>query len=371
MDRARVIALIESAAGGQIMGHDRLAAALTVAAEHDAPATVRFVGLPRLSGLSAAAVRGVPGLNRGDLDLQATRWHLVQSARARRTLRRALRAQPADVAMVMSHAIALLTDGVGVPVVPSVDIPVWDWRAMGIWRPVRPHSRRLLAASLALERRTLARAPLVHAWSEWTERRIHTVAPGARTFALHPGLDLERYRPAERAPRARPRVLFVGGRFALKGGFDLIAALEPMLGTDVELDVVTPVDVPRRPGLRVHRLGADDPALVALYQQADLVCLPTYGDAVPLVLVEALACGTPAVAGDVGAIAELLDGERAGALVRPGDIQGLRATVVALLDDPDRRAALGAHGRERCAECYDARRQGAEILERLAAVARR
>jgi glycosyltransferase involved in cell wall biosynthesis len=368
--RPQIVALIESAVGGQILGHDRLAASLTVAMEDGGVAEVTFVGLPPLHPVGAAAVRGVPGLNRLDLDLQATRWHLLQSARARRALRNALRQRPADAALVMSHAIALLVDGIPVPVVPSVDVPIWDWRAMGIWRPVRAHSRRVLAASLALERRALTRAPLVHAWSEWTEERVRAAAPSARTFAIHPGLDLDRYRPAERTARDRPRVLFVGGRFALKGGFDLVAALDPLLGTDVELDVVTPADVPSRPGLRVHRLGADDPALVALFQQADVLCLPTYGDAVPLVVAEAMACGTPVVASEVGAIAELLDGGRAGVLVRPGDVDGLRATLVELLGDADRRAALGAHGRARCEERYDARRQGAEILARLAGLAR-
>src|SRR5439155_16963685 len=146
-----------------------------------------------------------------------------------------------------------------------------------------------------------------------------------------------------------------GGRFALKGGHDLIAALEPLLGTDVELDVVTPADVAVRPGLRTHRLDADDPALVDLFQQADVLCLPTYGDAVPLVIVEAMACGTPVVASDGAAIGELLAGEQAGALVRPGDVAGLRAALVALLGDPARRAELGAHGRARCEARYDAR----------------
>ena len=368
--RPHIVTLIESAAGGQIMGHDRLAASLAVAMHDGVAAEVTFVGLPPLRPVGAAAVRGVPGLNRLDLDLQATRWHLLQSARARRVLRKALRERLADAALVMSHAIALLVDGLPIPVVPSVDIPIWDWRAMGIWRPVRVHSRRMLGASLALERRALSRAPLVHAWSEWTERRVLAAAPGARTFAVHPGVDLDRYRPAERMSRDRPRVLFVGGRFALKGGRDLIAALDPLLGADVELDVVTPVDVPPRPGLRVHRLGADDPALVALFQQADVLCLPTYGDAVPLVIVEAMACGTPVVASDVGAIAELLEGERAGVLVRPGDVEGLRARLVELLGDPERRAALGEHGRARCVERYDARRQGPEILARVVGVAR-
>jgi glycosyltransferase involved in cell wall biosynthesis len=260
---ARILTVMESAPGGQVMGHGRLAASLRAGAEHAPGVVAEFAVLPPLHGLAAALVRGVPGLNRRDLDLQATRWHVLQSLRARRLLQRAVAAGHPDAAIVMSHAVALLADlGTAIPIVPSVDVPVWDWRAMGIWRPVRAHTRRLLGASLAMERRTLSRAPLVHAWSRWSEERVLAAAPGARTFVAHPGVDVERYRPAERVPRPRPRVLFVGGRFEAKGGTDLIAALEPMLGTDVELDVVTPSEVEPRPGVRVHRLGADDPALL-------------------------------------------------------------------------------------------------------------
>ena len=367
----RILTLVEAALGREVMGHGRFVAALREGLAQAPGVEAEFAGLPELAGLSRALTRGVPGLNTRDLDLQSTRWHLVQSVRARRVLREALREHPADVALVISHAIALFAArGAPVPVVPSVDVPMWTWRAMGIWRPVRPWTRRSLAASLALERATLSAAPLVHVWTAWAEADVHATAPGARTFRAHPGLDVTRYRPAERTHRPRPRVLFVGGRFEQKGGRDLVDALGPLLGTDVDLDVVTPAPLEPRPGLRVHRLQADDPELVALYQQADLLCLPSHGDAVPWVVLEAMACATPVVASGVGAIPEMLDGERAGVIVPVGDVAALRAALTGLLGDPDRRTELGAHGRGLAEERYDARRQSAAILERVASVAR-
>jgi len=65
-----------------------------------------------------------------------------------------------------------------------------------------------------------------------------------------------------RRERARARVLFVGGRFAQKGGEDLLHALDGLLGEQVELDLVTPAEVAPRPGLRVHRLESADPELL-------------------------------------------------------------------------------------------------------------
>ncbi len=181
----------------------------------------------------------------------------------------------------------------------------------------------------------------------------------------HPGLDLERYRPAPRRVRMRPRVLFVGGRFAAKGGEDLIEALADGLGSEVDLDVVTPEPVPERPGLRIHRLDPSDPELLDLQQQADVFCLPTYGDSNPWVLLEAMACATPVVSTPVGGIPGMLEDGRAGVLVPHGDPRALGEALRALLADPERRAELGARGRARCEAHYDARRQFAALAERL------
>jgi glycosyltransferase involved in cell wall biosynthesis len=160
-------------------------------------------------------------------------------------------------------------------------------------------------------------------------------------------------------------VLFVGGRFREKGGEDLLAALDGTLGRDVDVDLVTPASLPARPGVRTHRLDANDPQLIDLYQQADLLCLPTYGDTNPWVLLEAMACGCPVVSTRIGAIPELLDEGRAGVLVDHGDTRGLGEALRALLADGTRREELAARGRARCEERYDARRQFPVLAERL------
>jgi glycosyltransferase involved in cell wall biosynthesis len=162
-----------------------------------------------------------------------------------------------------------------------------------------------------------------------------------------------------------PRVLFVGGRFQEKGGEDLLDALGSDLGRTVELDLVTPDPVPERPGVRMHRLTVTDPKLLELQQQADLMCLPTYGDTNPWALLEAMACGTPVVSTPVGGIPDMLEDGRAGVLVPHGDPRALGEALRGLLADPARREQLSAAARERCARHYDARRQFAALAERL------
>jgi glycosyltransferase involved in cell wall biosynthesis len=171
-------------------------------------------------------------------------------------------------------------------------------------------------------------------------------------------------------PRERPRVLFVGGRFEQKGGFDLLAALEPRLGHEVEVDLVAAAELPPRPGVRVHRLGPDDPRLIELYQQADIFCLPTHADASAYVVLEAMACGAAVVTTSVGASRELLDDGRAGLLVTPRDREELRSNLETVLGDERLREDLGARARRHCEEHYDARVQGEKLVELLRPLAR-
>jgi glycosyltransferase involved in cell wall biosynthesis len=368
----RILFFNEGNLGTHILGQGQLDAALMGPLAAVDGVDAHFAGLQPMGRLPrAAAIKTTPTLARAGLDLRTVRWHVVQALRTRGALRRELRAWPPDVLFVHSHSIALLPDRAtrAVPTALSVDVTVDDWWGMPAWRPPHRHGHAAIQPSLVLERRALQRAALVLAWTGWARRGVERAAPRARVVEHHPGLDLDRYRPAARRPRDRPRILFVGGRFEQKGGADLLAALGDRLGRDVDLDLVTPADVAERPGVRVHRLGPTDPELLDLQQQADVLCLPTHGDAAPWVVLEALACGTPVVATDVGGIPDLLDDGRAGVLVPRGDRRALGAALHALLEDAERRAELAAAGRRRCEERYDANRQSARLVDLLRGIA--
>ena len=102
-------------------------------------------------------------------------------------------------------------------------------------------------------------------------------------------------------------------------------------------------------------LGPDRRDLFRVVRLADVFCLPTHVDGLPLALLEAMALGVPAVSTPVFAIPEaIVDGE-SGRLVQPGDPAALAAALGGLLDDGRLRERLGARGRAHVMASFDER----------------
>jgi glycosyltransferase involved in cell wall biosynthesis len=84
----------------------------------------------------------------------------------------------------------------------------------------------------------------------------------------------------------------------------------------------------------------------SVFAQVHVVCLPSYREGVPRVLIEAAACGRAVVATDVPGCREVVRHGENGLLVPPRDPAALAEAIGRLLGDPALRARMGARGRE-------------------------
>jgi starch synthase len=94
-----------------------------------------------------------------------------------------------------------------------------------------------------------------------------------------------------------------------------------------------------------------DEQVSALFDWAQVFVFPTLADTLPLVVLEAMAHGTPVVASEVGGIPFELDGD-CGVLVPPGDAATLTQTLDRLAGDPAGLLAMGGRAKVRVTEAF-------------------
>jgi glycosyltransferase involved in cell wall biosynthesis len=121
-------------------------------------------------------------------------------------------------------------------------------------------------------------------------------------------------------------------------------------------------------GSGVELLGVRPDAL-ELMRGADVVCLTSEAEALPMSLLEAMALERPVVATNVGGTGEaVVDGET-GFVVAPGDSAAVARPLVALADDPERARAMGAAGRRRQRERFSGEAMVDGYLDALSEIA--
>jgi len=155
-------------------------------------------------------------------------------------------------------------------------------------------------------------------------------------------------------PSMRPAIFFLGRHEERKGLDVLLAAVH-----DSDLDVTCWIagDGPDTPRLR-SAYGTDDrfewlgritdADKLARMRGAAVFCAPSlHGESFGVVLLEAMAAGTPVVASDLDGYRNVATDGCDAVLVPPGDVDALRVALAAVLGDPSRAAELVANGTSR------------------------
>lgn len=202
----------------------------------------------------------------------------------------------------------------------------------------------------------------------------------ARVALIPHGVDTARFRPAADGERSALRsqlgipsgvvAAYTGRLLRGKGlevlieAFSLVAAENPelrllLVGSGEGQSLSVEPELRRRVselGLaaRVHFAGRSDHVEDWL-RAADLFVFPSLYEALGISLVEAAACGLPAIGSRTGGIVDVIEDGGSGLLVPPGDGAALAQALRELGKDAERRRTLGAHARSLALRRFDER----------------
>ncbi len=185
------------------------------------------------------------------------------------------------------------------------------------------------------------------------------------------GIDLDRFRP-EPIPlppdlglRDNVPLVTVLGRLGTgKGQEHAIAAWPEVAAAVPDARLLLVGDGPLEGSLReqCRALGVEDSVVFAgrrgdaerILAASTITCLPTIREALPTALIEAAACGIPAVATEGSGVAEVIDDGVTGLLVPYADHRRIAGSVIELLRDAPRRADMGGAARLLAEQRFDA-----------------
>jgi glycosyltransferase involved in cell wall biosynthesis len=212
---------------------------------------------------------------------------------------------------------------------------------------------------------------------------IESGEPAGRTLVARSGIDLGRFAAITPLRDARPfRILFAGRLDPVKRPTMLaqIAGELRRRRPSADFRFAVAGEGPERPALsaRVKRGGLAElfefhghvPDIAPLLADCDLLVLPSRAEGVPLVILEAFAASRPVIASSVGAVPEIVS-EHTGILVplAAGEVEAFAGGIDGLLNDPERRRAMGENGRRMVATDYTveaARRKYRSLFEPIA-----
>jgi glycosyltransferase involved in cell wall biosynthesis len=179
---------------------------------------------------------------------------------------------------------------------------------------------------------------------------------------VHCGVDVQEFRASSARHEGEAddlHILTVGRLVPLKGQGVLIRAVGELHRRGVPARLTIVGDGPERDSLETlsRKAGVADHVILLgavgqddirrNYAHADVFCLPSFSEGLPVVVMEAMAMELPVVATGVAGVPELVEDGHSGLLVPPARVDLLADALEELASDPERRSAMGAAGRRK------------------------
>lgn len=198
-------------------------------------------------------------------------------------------------------------------------------------------------------------------WAEYYRR----LAPATPSVAIPNFIDIAHYGeiPADDGQDAA-RILFLGWMEKFKGVQELLAAAEHLAAEGNAFELIFAGSGAELAQVR-HRIASGPLAgrakavgwvgggdKLKLLAWSNILVLPSYGEGLPNVVLEAMAAGRAVVATHVGAVPEVVRHGRTGLLCAPRDVPALAAALSQLIAHPESRSSMGAAGRARAVAAH-------------------
>ena len=267
----------------------------------------------------------------------------------------------------LSYGMLQLQD-MGLPLVTTLHHPITSDLRIALKAARSWHERLLIRrwhSFLSMQKKVVRQLHNIVTVSDCSRQDIAAdfgIQPAGISI-VHNGIDTDEFRPMPEVQR-RSRLLMAtaSADAPLKGLRYLLKAYARLLQDYPDLELLL-VSKPQ-PGGKTERLvkslgivdrvkfvsGISTAEMVHYYAQATLAVVPSIYEGFGLPAGEAMACGVPVVSTDGGALPEVVG--NAGVIVPAKSAEELVAAIAELLDNPDRRAELGARGRERILEHF-------------------
>lgn len=252
-----------------------------------------------------------------------------------------------------------------------------------------PYSFTVHSHELYIDRTMLDEKIRRAAWfttiSDYNRRMIASLyGPEAqqKMRVVHCGVRPDVFRPpANRGRQGQFIILCVASLQRHKGHTHLLQACAELRDRGVDFECRLVGDGEDRPSLeqKAVDLGIADgvrflgrqpsPRVLELLQQADVVTLQSVmmpngmSEGIPVSLMEALSAERAVVASNLRGIPELVEHERTGLLVPPGDSHALAAALLRIHDDPELAENMGRAGRQTVVREFDLRLSAANLFE--------
>ncbi|HMS40965.1 MAG TPA: glycosyltransferase family 4 protein [Pyrinomonadaceae bacterium] len=200
--------------------------------------------------------------------------------------------------------------------------------------------------------------------SNESARQLREITPNAKISIIPNAIDVTDFDfKTEKKSENFVRLLFVGAIGKLKGERDLIKALTILRDKNLnlkvsflgygaeslksycdELKITDFIEFLGAVSLK-ERLG--------FFEKADIFVLPTYAEAMPMSVIEAMAAGLPVISTNVGGIPELVEDGENGFLFECGDVSVLAEKILLLAEDKNLRQKFGKKAREKARKEFD------------------